>query len=300
MASTTSRSGASGKSTARAKYAVATARAKYAVERFTSWEEFRRVAESETFRGWAFRGQADSAWPLLSSLSRYLNATGVHSKVWPHQEARILRIFQRKAHLQLERLPDDDDSFEWLALMQHHGAPTRLLDFSWSPFVATFFALERATSDAAVWAVFTPRLTDRPNRTVSSNQRVRKGEIAPWVRGGYERHFLPNRERLVVAGEPYRMNQRLVAQSGTFLMPGVLDEPVENLLPPAAVVKFVLVGGDFRRRALRELYNTNVGNASLFPGLDGLARSLAYELETHWAFDPVTLTPRKGFFMPKL
>ena len=40
---------------------------------------------------------------------------------------------------------------------------------------------------------------------------------------------------------------------------------------------------------MRELYNMNISNATLFPGLDGLARSLAYELEFHWAFDPITM-----------
>ena len=39
----------------------------------------------------------------------------------------------------------------------------------------------------------------------------------------------------------------------------------------------------------------NISNATLFPGLDGLARSLAYELETHWAFDPITMKRRPGF-----
>lgn len=221
----------------------------------------------------------------------------VHPDVWPQQESRILRIFKRKAHLLLEHLPADEDSFQWLALMQHHGAPTRLIDFTWSPFVATFFALERATANAAVWALFTPGLNNRPIRTIRASQRVRHDEVAPWVEGGYEKFFLPNKRRIVVAGEPQRMNQRLIAQSGTFVMPGVLDEPIEAIAPINSVVKFVLNTAAMRRQAMSELYLMNISNATLFPGLDGLARSLAYELEFHWAFDPVTLKKRKGFFV---
>jgi len=276
---------------------------KYKLYRFSAWEEFRQVIESDEYKGWAFRGQANADWPLYSSLSRYLMAYQVHPKAWPPQESRILRIFKRKAHLLLDHLPDDEDSFEWLALMQHHGAPTRLLDFSWSPFVATFFAVERATSDAAVWALFPPGLSNRPMRifervrTLRASQRVRRAEMAPWVE--YEKDFLPNRNRLVVAGEPHRMNQRLIAQSGTFVMPGVLDAPIEELVPEAAVVKFVLDSRTMRRRAMAELYHMNMSNATLFPGLDGLARSLAYELEFHWAFDPVSMEKRKGFYVER-
>ena len=50
-----------------------------------------------------------------------------------------------------------------------------------------------------------------------------------------------------------------------------------------------------RDEAMAELYLMNINSASLFPGLDGLARSLAYELEHHWAFDPKTTRKRKGF-----
>jgi hypothetical protein len=39
----------------------------------------------------------------------------------------------------------------------------------------------------------------------------------------------------------------------------------------------------------------NINNATLFPGLDGLARSLAFELEHHWAFNPVTMEKRRGY-----
>lgn len=267
----------------------------FVVEHLTTWEGFRTTVSGPKYKSWAFRGQSNATWPLFSSLSRYLKTFGVHEKVWPQQEVRILRIFKRKAHLLLQRLPPLDDAFEWLALMQHHGAPTRLLDFSWSPFVAAFFALEHASADAAVWAVFPPGLNTRPNRTLRPSQTITGDEIGPWVEGAYEKHFLPNELRMAVIGEPHNMNQRLLAQGGTFVMPGVLDEPIEAIVPPDSVVKFVLPADRMRDAAMTELYAMNINNATLFPGLDGLARSLAYELEHHWAFNPKTLEIRSGY-----
>ena len=192
-------------------------------------------------------------------------------------------------------MPSSNDAFEWLALMQHHGAPTRLLDFSWSPFVAAYFALEHAAQDAAVWAVFPPGLNSSPNRTLRPSQVVTGDEVGPWVEGAYEQHFLQNTNRMAVIGEPHNMNQRLLAQGGTFVMPGVLHEPIEALVPADSVVKFVLATDLIRRDAMAELYAMNISNATLFPGLDGLARSLAYELEHHWAFDPITMEKRDGY-----
>ena len=105
------------------------------------------------YSNWAFRGERDERWPLYSSLSRYLMNFGVDTSAWPEQEARILRVFKRKAHQFLTQPPEPDDDFQWLALMQHHGAPTRLIDFTWSPYVAAFFALERTLNDGVVWAM---------------------------------------------------------------------------------------------------------------------------------------------------
>jgi hypothetical protein len=50
-----------------------------------------------------------------------------------------------------------------------------------------------------------------------------------------------------------------------------------------------------REDAMRDLYNININNATLFPGLDGMVRSLAYELEFHWAFYPKTMKVFQGF-----
>ncbi|MBI1227925.1 MAG: FRG domain-containing protein [Bacteroidetes bacterium] len=265
--------------------------------RIETWQEFIKIMTGSKFKSWAFRGQSDARWPVQSTLSRYFKSFNVHPEAWPQQESRILRIFKRKAHLFLSRVPNEADSFQWLALMQHHGTPTRLIDFTWSPYVAAFFALERATEDAAIWAVFPPGLSNVKIRTIRASQKVEADELGPWVPGNYEQFFLPNENDLVVIGEPHYMNQRLVAQSGTFIMPGKLEFPIEQIVSNKVIVKFVLSTSNFRRQAMAELYNMNINNSTLFPGLDGLAKSLAYELEFHWAFNPITMEQNDGFFV---
>lgn len=260
-----------------------------------SWDSLRDTLVSERFRGWAFRGQSDANWEVFSSLSRYLLRNRVNPQAWQLQESRILRIFRRKAHLFLDQPPSESESFEWLSIMQHHGAPTRLLDFTWSPYVAAFFALQHATGPAAIWATFPPELLDKKYRTTIASQHISADEIGPWVIGNYEKIFLKNDRSIVVIGEPHRMNQRLIAQSGTFAMPGVLDVPIERIVPVRAIKKILINTSKIRKNAMQELYNMNVSEATLFPGLDGLARSLAYELEWHWAFDPETMERYPGF-----
>jgi FRG domain len=266
----------------------------YTEIKITTWDMFKQSVSE--LRSWAFRGQSDAKWPMYSSLSRYFINFGVHQDAWSKLESRSLRVFKRKSHLFLEHLPEEHDAFEWLGLMQHHGTPTRLLDFTWSPYVAAFFALERATSDAAVWAVFPPGLNNNKRyRTIRVTQKDDPNEVGPWVLGNYESHFLENKESIVVIGEPRRMNQRLIAQSGTFVIPGRLDLPAEQIIPLEAIQKFIIDTAMVRETAMRDLYNMNINNATLFPGLDGMARSLAFELENHWGFNPKTMEVYPGF-----
>jgi hypothetical protein len=180
--------------------------------------------------------------------------------------------------------------------MQHHGAPTRLLDFTWSPYVAAFFALERATEESAVWALNPNYLGTREARMRDSQARVTLPEMNPRTPGNFERYFLKGDYAFIWVGEPDTMNRRLTAQSGTFAVPGVLDVPMEEILsrypePENMIAKFVLPAASLRETALRELYRMNITNATLFPDLDGLARSMAYELEFHWAYSTRTMEP---------
>jgi hypothetical protein len=253
----------------------------YDIVRLESWEEFLKLGADSPYHNWAFRGQRDASLPLFSALSRYFLTYGIDPRAWPDQEERILRIFKRKAPHFLTHVPDDEDDFQWLALMQDHGAPTRLLDFTWSPYVAAFFALHNSVGDAAIFACNPVEI-----------EKVKKLDMEK--PGAFRKHFLSKSESFVWMGEPYAMNQRLIAQSGTFIVPAFLDAPLEDILalypnPKQTLIKFILPTDRVRDKAMRELYKMNITQATLFPDLDGLARSLAYELEFHWAFDPRTM-----------
>jgi hypothetical protein len=259
-------------------------RRSYRVFRLQSWEAFLQLVIRPPYSNWAFRGERDERWPLYSSLSRYLRNFGVDPKAWPEQEGRILRIFKRKAHQFLDKPPGADDDFQWMALMQHHGAPTRLIDFTWSPYVAAFFALERTVADGVVWAM-------NP-AGIDSSRATKPLRMDPRVKGNFCRHFLPGKNRFIWMGEPHTMNRRLIAQSGTFAVPGVLDAPIEEILSgfdqENVLAKLILTNA-VREVGMRELYRMNITYATLFPDLDGLAKSLAYELEFHWAYNPRTM-----------
>jgi hypothetical protein len=253
-----------------------------AVHEITSWPQWVALVNDGAFGTWAFRGQADERWPLWSKLTRELRNRDVHPTNWEAQEEYILRYFQRHSFHFVAKMAEIDDTPRWLALMQHHGAPTRLLDFSWSPYVAAFFALEATATDCAVWAVnsgdlqsyaFGPYRGENP-RPIPFNALLESiGARGPDA---------------VVFGEPYFKNQRLIAQSGTFAWPHDITRPLESILGdrPDMVVKIIFRGKDVRREGLKQLLRMNITNATLFPDLDGLARSLNGMLQFHWAYDP--------------
>lgn len=238
------------------------------------------------FEQWAFRGQPGPDLPLLPSLARRLMRHAPDRALWPLRERRAMRIFRRKAHVHVDDGAVLQDDLRVLAMMQHHGAATRLLDFTKSPFVAAFFALESSAGESVVYALNTPSLW---GRLPAFDRSMRRDVIDPRRPGQFERYFINNRHPLVWFGEPSEMDRRLVAQSGLFVLPGVLDTPLDRLLdhyadgsdgePP---LQTIVLSPRVRAEAMRELYRMNITYATLWPDLDGLARSINQELESIW------------------
>lgn len=246
-----------------------------------SWSDLERyIGEHD---GWAFRGERDATWPLLGSLPRQLLQANIDRSLWVEREERSIRIFRRKAHNYLPDRSVLQDDLRCLAMMQHHGAPTRLLDFTKSPYVACFFALERAVSPAAVYALNTPALRNTAPRFDAT---LTPDHVDPRVQGNFARYFAPDRFPLVWYGEPLEMDRRLVAQSGLLVMSGILDQTLDELLAgydsDEPLIEKVVIGPALRAEAMHALYRMNITQATLFPDLEGLARSIVYELEEQW------------------
>jgi hypothetical protein len=250
-----------------------------------TWDEFMRLALSGQFEGWAFRGQQEADWPLSTSLARHLRDYVTDRSAWRAQELRSIRIFRRKAHQFAQDSVALDNMFDCVGHMQQYGAPTRLLDFSKSPFVAAFFALAETRGPSAIWAVDTLRLS-----TVERENDVGRALDALDPRDGdnFASVFIESTAPFVWTGEPHRMNRRLMFQAGTFVVPSVLDVTLDELLAMHGerLAHKIVLSPELRTAGMATLYRMNITHATLSPDLDGLARSLAYELETNWRKDP--------------
>jgi hypothetical protein len=234
---------------------------------------------------WAFRGACFADWQLRTSLER-LEAVPVFEA-----ERYLLSAFQRRAHHYISDPPNREDDLEWLALMQHHGAPTRLLDWTKSPYVALFFALESPaeTPESAVWALNLDWCKMHANDAAAPvvPQPLEPGESLgkPDV---FRSVFLReswNSLNLVAPLQPFRMNQRLVIQQGLFLCPGNPTISFEDNLLAFEPHMFnhhvhkLIIPRHLRIEILAALNKMNINRATLFPGIDGFAQSLGLNVQ---------------------
>jgi len=221
---------------------------------------------------------ADDSWLLESSLERYIPESSARTAA----EGTLLREFQRRAHDYIESGKEPTTNRECFALMQHFGAPTRLVDFTRSPYVAALFAFEpTGPQDRAIWAIDRARCYSNAGDFISRSDPAFDGDKGGWftgVRATWDLDVGPSRwpGPIVLPYEPDRLSGRLAVQQGLFVWPNDIERSfMENLsgLDPDGVQKTVLAGA-MRDAALEDLRYMNISRASLFPGLDGFATSL--------------------------
>lgn len=226
---------------------------------------------------WIFRGHGNAQWLLATSLERVANPLfGVFL------EPMLTGEFKSQAHNYIHDQQLPSDLLEWWALMQHHGAPTRLLDWTKSAYVAAFFALDTANSDAAIWAIDRVWCRNEAADTISKQVSAKAERVSvEQVEKLFESIFPANRLPFAFPVRPKKYNSRLAIQQGLFLCPGSAAHTfMENLLAlgtpderASRVVKITL-NGQMRANAIQDLNYMNINRATLFPGLDGFAQSL--------------------------
>ncbi len=122
----------------------------------TTWNDIFKLPQRFMDK-FIYRGQGNSNWELKSSLERSIN------KFYPNntdnmlsfiEEKTLLKEFMWKYPLYSMSVPKKDELVEWLTIMQHYGAPTRLIDITKSIFIAIYFALAETVFDnSSIWAI---------------------------------------------------------------------------------------------------------------------------------------------------
>ena len=228
-----------------------------------------------------YRGASDARAPLLTSLDRLGGTSPAHSKA--ALEEHILRNYIRYARPHVGSEVAND--WEQLVTAQHHGLPTRLLDWTYSPLVAAFFATRPADdgekdTDRIVWRLdwqALHRAFDLPPLALSSQDLDRlfgeTGHFTPWAliaRASRGRPF-------ALLLEPPSIDQRIVAQAAVFTLCTDTSRSFDDFLEEhglgRALTRFV-IPADRVALVRDQLDLVGVDERRLFPDLDGVAAAI--------------------------
>jgi hypothetical protein len=231
---------------------------------------------------YAFRGQPDSSYPLKPSLLRYLNRLNVSETEALELEKDAWMRFVAQSHIHLS--PNLYSTLEgtmmtWWPVMQHHGAPTRLLDWTDSIYVAAYFAVaQNPDKDGTIWVLHTNALETQMKRLYGPLKE-------PLSDVDFASTFLSSNSALrIVFVRRNTQTDRMIAQQGLFTVctniKGDHGEIVADALPPSspkggAWFSKMIIPAKLKVEVLRKLRAMNIAAHSLFPGIDGIGRGIA-------------------------
>ena len=214
-------------------------------ETATSITAFLEVIEKYHNDGWIYRGVSDSSYGLIPKIGRKEFA----ERYTIYNERYLLQLFKERAIRHITYSPKSD--FEWLALGQHHGLPTRLLDWSYSPLVPLYFSVSRRNlSDGAVYC----RHMERAN--------IKFETLDPFSMREPIKYYPPH------------ISPRIPAQHALFT---IEPDPLRQSDIPKLVK--IIIPASNKYSILVKLSLLGFHEESMFPDLDGACRHAAWRFE---------------------
>jgi len=226
------------------------------------------------------RGHSDAEWSLLPGLYR--------KNTMPQYERELVREFRLRAYSRIDPRPTSD--LEWLFVMQHHGAVTRLLDWTEIDLMALYFAVEDEDnrSDGAVWILdpwsLNEHTLEQRSVPVATDARLRDWVLDPTPELMVRRVAAA----LPVAVRPPHGTDRIAAQRGMFTLHGWKRTSLDAI--PGFKIQKLVIDRSAKRRLKKELHVSGTTTATVFPDMDGLAHALTYQFSRQYTAVSISKT----------
>lgn len=216
-----------------------------------------------------YRGQSSSEWSLNPKLLRYPS---------PPPESHLLNRFRQNASYILQQPQSSITDFDWLFLMQHHGAPTRLLDWTESALVGLYFScITKPEKDGALWVLSPCELNSKSNYTPEYRYEIPSFEDDQLINYSPKTIAGETKTRLLpMAAIAVRNSPRMHAQQGVFTVAHRGESKLDDLAKEDGdefLWRF-LIPGDAKEGVLRELSILGFGRFQLFPDLSSIAEGV--------------------------
>lgn len=238
-----------------------------------------------------FRGHSDASWKLESTLERMFGNTLCADKAKLF-EKYSLDTFKSKYHIYcgIEHVPKS--KLAWLSVMQHYGVPTRLIDFTTSPYVALYFALETydplSNKKLSIYCLNYSAIIDESIKSIK-NIDSHFNETRSSIQGKQDDMFDSIIDRYIhdIAWviEPLELNARIDRQAGTFLISGNLGSTIESIINSdlynnCSVTK-IIIPAELYEGIYVALRKMNINAKSIYGDLVGLAKSIKIEFQAY-------------------
>lgn len=246
--------------------------------RVANWAELQDLLFKDSYdanlgrfrSAYIFRGLSDAGYELKTSLMRLGGS-------YHELERHLLRNFRKYAH---RSTPSGESVWNLLALAQHHGLPTRLLDWTYSPYIALHFStanLKKFDTDGAIWCVNYVKSNDYLPDSLKRIIRDEGSNVFTPQMLGVEFDSLKQLDALVDHSfilflEPPSMDERIVNQHALFSMMSNAQLLMSQWLNEHPGLFYrIIIPAELKWEIRDKLDQANITERVLFPGLDGLS-----------------------------